>query len=195
MSRQLSLFTAGELPPAVDDLEGLLAGPAHLVRRPDAARLSLVVGVDWRVAALLAAFADRGLEGECTTTHDGRAVVRTPFSSRLLPLAGRWTRGARTVAPDGLRLDGPRLRLWTAAAGRPDEYGYLLALSDDDDGTWSAVGSALHEAGVPGTLIGVRAGGPAFRITGRRISRLGELVGDPPGDAAAGAWPLIGARP
>ncbi len=188
MRGQLSFFTAGELPPAVEDLEGLLAGPGHVVRRAAEARLSIVVGADWRVEALLAAFADRGLTGEATTSLDGRAGARTQFSARLTPLAGRWARGAHLAVPDGWRLDGSRLRLWSIAAGRPDDYGYLLQLAEDE-GRWAAVGSALHDAGVPGTLIGPRAGGPAYRITGRRIGRLVELVGPAPPGAGHDAWP------
>lgn len=190
MRGQLSFFTAGELPPGVDDLEGLLAGRGHLVRRGDAARLSIVVDAPWRAATLLAAFADRGLAGERALTLDDRDVVRTGFEARLLSLAGRWTRGARIVAPAGWRLDGPRVRLWTLAAGRPDDYGYLLPLADEEERTWAVVGSALHDAGIPATLVGPRAGGPAYRITGRRIGRLGELVGTPPDGVPTGAWPM-----
>ena len=44
--------------------------------------------------------------------------------------------------------------------------------------------------GLPATLLGPRAGGPAYRIVGRRrLGRLVELVGDPPVEAPAGAWP------
>ncbi len=192
MSQQLSLFAAGELPPAVDDLEGLLAGPGHLVRRPDAARLSVLVAASWRVAALLEEFAERGLVGERVETPAGRLVARTAFSPRLQPMAARWARGARILPPAGWRLDGPRLRLWTAAAGHCDDYGYLLPLADDTDageGRWSAVGAALHDAGVPGTLVGPRAGGPAYRFTGKRLTRLAELVGGAPAGAPVRDWP------
>jgi len=190
MSGQLSFFTAGELPPAVDDLEGLLAGPGQLVRRGAEVRIGVIVGEPWRAAVLLAAFDERGLAGEQATTHDGAPVVRTSFSTALAAVAGRWTRGARILPPAGLTLDGPRLRLWAVAAGRADPYGYALELGGADDGAWTSVGSALHDAGVPGTLIGPRAGGPAYRITGsRRLARLRELVGDPPAGASAGDWP------
>ncbi len=190
MFRQLSFFTAGALPPAVDDLEGLLAGPGQLVRRGDKASISAVVSEVWRVAALLSAFAERGLTGERDTTFDDQLAVRTGFSAALVPIAGRWTRGARVLPPDGFVLDGPRLRLWAIAAGRWDAYGYLLAVGGTDDAVWKAIGSALHDAGVPGTLIGPRAGGPAYRITGsRHLVRLRELLGEPPPDATATDWP------
>ncbi|PZS27117.1 MAG: hypothetical protein DLM59_16995 [Pseudonocardiales bacterium] len=190
MTRQLSFFTAGEVPPTVDDLEGLLAGPGHVVRRADEARIGVVVSGQWRVPCLLTAFAERGLAGDVATALDGQPAVRTAFSATLLPIAGRWTRGARILPPLGFGLDGPRLRLWAIAGGRGDEYGYALQLGDTDDGGWSAIGSALHDAGLPGTLVGPRADGPAYRITGtRRIARLRELVGEAPPGAPAEDWP------
>ncbi len=190
MTGQLSFFTAGALPPAVDDLEGLLAGPGQLVRRGTEARIGVVVGDGWRATVLLAGFDERGLGGEQIDAHDGLPAVRTAFSTALAKVAGRWTRGARILPPDGFALDGPRLRLWAIAAGRTDPYGYALELGGTDDGAWKAVGAALHDAGVPGTLIGPRAGGPAYRITGRRrLARLRELVGEPPVDAIARDWP------
>lgn len=190
MSGQLSFFTAGALPPTVDDLEGLLAGPGHIVRRRDEARISVVARDRWRVTALLAAFSDRGVPGEQAATVDGQPAVRTAFSAVLAPIAGRWSRGARIVPPAGFTLDGPQLRLWAVAAGRGDAYGYLLELGGSDDDVWSAIGSALHQSGLPATLVGPRAGGPAYRITGaRRLARLRELIGDPPPDARPGDWP------
>ncbi|MDQ6875806.1 MAG: hypothetical protein M3042_12190 [Actinomycetota bacterium] len=190
MSGQLSFFTAGALPPAIDDLEGLLAGPGQVVRRGGEARIGVVVDGHWRVEALLAAFAERGLGGEQHSSLEGQSAVRTSFSTGLAALAGRWTRGARTMPPDGFGLDGPRLRLWAVAAGRSDDYGFALALGGTDDAAWAAIGSALHDTGLPGALIGPRAGGPAYRITGgRRLARLRELVGDPPAGAAPSDWP------
>jgi len=55
-----------------------------------------------------------------------------------------------------------------------------------------AVGAALAAIGLPPVLLSARAGGPAYRITGRRrIARLAELVGDPPDAAPEGAWPVV----
>src|SRR4051812_31653563 len=114
MARQLSLFTAGLRPPAVTDLEGLLCGPAHLVHRPDAARISVLVSDPWRIAALRADLAVLALDGGVAVgdptgsagaddpLEGGALSVRTPFDPRLLPLARRWTRGARLSAPADL---------------------------------------------------------------------------------------------
>jgi hypothetical protein len=55
---------------------------------------------------------------------------------------------------------------------------------------WIAIGDALLAVGLPAVLVGVESGGPAYRIVGpRRITRLAELVGEPPVDAPAGVWP------
>ncbi|GAA4243415.1 hypothetical protein [Dactylosporangium darangshiense] len=55
---------------------------------------------------------------------------------------------------------------------------------------WIAVGDALEAAGLPAILVGAETGAPAYRIVGpRRITRLAELVGEPPADAPTGAWP------
>jgi hypothetical protein len=190
MARQLSLFTAGLRPPAVTDLEGLLCGPAHLVQRADGARLSVVVADAWRAEALQADLAVLDLDGgvRAAVTGDGLSV-RTPFDPRLLPLARRWTRGAHVAPPLDLVLDGGRLRWWVIAAGLPDPMGWLLKLNPVE-AVWSAAGSALAAAGVSGAFLGPRGEGPAYRLTGkRRLSRLRELVGDPPASVPREAWP------
>lgn len=190
MDEQLSFFAAASAAPQLSDLEGLLAGPGRLVRRPDAARISVLVAQDWRSDALLALLADRGLAGERSATEDGHAVVRTSFSADLLPLAERWTRGSMQTPPPGWTLDGPRLHCWAVVAGRSDEHGYLLSLATDREPFGTAVGASLHGAGVPGTLLGPRAGGPAYRITGqRRLRLLRELLGPPPAGAGPLDWP------
>jgi hypothetical protein len=51
---QLSLFGAAAREPALSDLEGLLAGTGQVVRRGEAARLSVVVEESWRVDVLVA---------------------------------------------------------------------------------------------------------------------------------------------
>ena len=188
---QLSFFSAEARPPSVDDLEGLLAGPGQVVRRDGLARVSVVVAEPWRVDALAAALADLGFEPETAPSSDGSGTtVRTPFSPALLPLALRWTSGAVTLPPVGFVLDGRRLRWWALAAGRPDAGGYALGLGQNDDAAWSAVGAALAAAGVPGTFLGPRADGPAYRVVGRRrLARLRELVGDPPEGWPPEAWP------
>jgi len=192
---QLSFFPSDSDTPSVSDLEGLLAGPGQVVRSADgrSARVSVVlpdlVSAPWRSAALLAAFAERGLGGGRSAGVEGLPCVRTDFSGTLLPLALAWARGAVKSPPPGFRLDGPRLRLWVVAAGRRDDHGYLLPLGEADSESWEPVGAALAAVGLAATLLGPRAGGPAYRVTGhRRSARLRELVGDPPPDAEE-AWP------
>jgi hypothetical protein len=192
---QLSLFSAGAREPAIADLEGLLAGPAQVVRRADRARVSVVVPAGWRVGSLVEELAALDIEAELDdeVSDDRRreAVgVGTPWMAALLPVADAWTRGAVKVPPAGWTMDGPRLRWWCIAAGSAAVGMYTLALGAHDDSAWPAVGAALAAAGIPGLLVGPRADGPAYRIVGqRRLARLRELVGDPPGGAPPGAWP------
>jgi hypothetical protein len=189
-SVQLSFFTAGAQSPDVADVEGLLAGPGQVVTVGAEARVSVVADAEWRVAALLAAFAERGLGGSRAVSVEGHEAVRTDFRAELLPLARAWARGAVKAPPAGFALDGPRLRLWVVAAGRSDDHGYLLPLGEADLPSWEAVGAALAAAGLAAVLIGPRAGGPAYRVTGRRrLLRLAELVGDPPMGVRPGEWP------
>jgi hypothetical protein len=187
---QLSFLTAGVRPPAVDDLEGLLLGVAQVVRLGGTARLSVLVEPSWRVAEVLAAYAERDLRGEAVPGEDGATSVRTPFSRTLLPVAERWVCGAVKSVPPGFALDGSRLRLWAVGAGRRDEHGYLLRLSPHDPAVWEPAGAALAGMGIAGALVGPRAGGPAYRITGRRRSiRLREYVGEAPFGAPSDDWP------
>jgi hypothetical protein len=186
----MSLFAAGTLPPAVTDLEGLLLGVAQVVRLGGTARLSVVVEDRWRVAAVLAAYDERGLRGEQAPTVEGQTSVRTPFSRHLEPLADRWVRGAIKCVPHRFVLDGPRLRLWAVAAGRTDDHGYLFRLSPNDVEIWQPAGAALAAAGLAASFLGPRAAGPAYRIVGqRRLARLREYLGDAPDGATATDWP------
>lgn len=191
MPGQLSFLTAGVRPPVVDDLEGLLLGVAQLVRLGGTARLSVLVEAPWRVGQVQAAYAERGLRGEAAPADDeGVISVRTPFSRTLGPVAQRWVRGAVKSVPVGFVLDGSRLRLWAIGAGRRDDHGYLLRLSPHDPQVWDAAGAALARGGLAGTFVGPRAGGPAYRITGRRrMVRLGEYVGERPAGAPPEDWP------
>ncbi len=91
-------------------------------------------------------------------------------------------------------LPGPReLRAWTLAAGTPEADRYLLGLDPHAPDTHSPLASALMRVGIAPTLIGTRGSHPALRISGRRrLSRLVENVGEPPGDVEAFAlWPRI----
>lgn len=192
MPGQLSFLTAGVRPPGVDDLEGLLLGVGQVVRLGGTARLSVLVEDTWRVEQVLAAYVERGLRGEVAPGEDdGVTSVRTPFSRTLGPVAQRWVRGAVKAVPAGFVLDGSRLRMWAIGAGRRDDHGYLLRLSPHDDQVWPAAGSALAWVGLAGTFVGPRAGGPAYRITGRRrMVRLGEYVGERPAAAPPEHWPV-----
>ena len=193
---QLALDGADGAPPRLEDLAGLLAGPAQGVLRGPAARVSVVVTDAWRVDALRAELAALDLGTSTTLALDSAAVaVRTAFSERLHPLAAAWQRGGGKRAPAGLALTGGALRLWCLAAGRATDAGYLLRLGAHDEPVWAPVGSALAAAGVAAVFVGARAEGPAYRVTGRRrLARLAELVGQPPPGVPGDAWPA-GPRP
>ena len=190
--RQLSLFSAGVRPPSVDDLDGLLVGPAHVVRRGGTARVSVLLPHPdrWRVEALLAGLDVLSLGGDTVEDELG-VTVRTRFAAELATLAARWTRGAVTTAPSDLVLDGPRLRWWCLAAGYADPLGFVLILGDDE-ATWARAGAALATAGVAATFVRPRLPGrlehEAYRVVGaRRLARLAELVG--PAPRGADGWP------
>lgn len=201
MAGQLSFFSAAARIPDADDLAGLLCGPAQVVRRDDGARVSVVLADAWRVSALVAELALRDLAAEVVAadetdgwygTRGGATSVRTPFLAALLPLAERWGGGGSGKrVPPRLLLDGPMLRLWYLAAGRPWEAGHSLGVGESDEAMWPAVGALLAAAGLPAAFVGPRGEGPAYRLTGRRrLARLAELVGDPPADAPDGTWPV-----
>jgi hypothetical protein len=189
---QLSLFGAAAREPALVDLEGLLAGNGQVVRRGDAARVSVVVEDSWRVAVLADELhAVLGLTAEIGPAETG-TTVGTPWLPGLRAIADDWTLGAVKCPPTGWALDGSRLRWWALSSGRSTAGMYTLALGASDEHAWLAVGSALSMVGVPGVLVGPRADGPAYRIVGRRrLGRLLELVGDPPAGAPDDAWPEI----
>ncbi|NBE82764.1 hypothetical protein [Micromonospora rubida] len=211
-ARQLSLFGAEAADPSVADLAGLLAGPGEMVRMGGTARLSIVVDAAWRVHVLVAELARRGLAATWEATADQRHLVRTSYASTLAPLTLAWFRdppgpapalaagGPAPAAPTagvpvkrppaGFHLNGRRLRLWVAAAGKSDPPGFLLRLGVDDEACREPVGAALAAVGLPAALLDAEAGGPAYRITGRRrLARLADLIGDPPPTAPPLAWP------
>jgi len=191
--RQLSLFGVEAAPPVPMDLAGLLAGAGQVTRMGGTARVSVVVDERWRAAVLLAECAQRAVAASCeSTTVEGHLVVRTAYSTVLAPLGRRWLAGAIKGPPADLYLDGRQLRLWYAAGGSPDgAQACALRLGvNDSEATWNAVGAALAGLGLPAVLLGPRAGGPAYRIVGRRrLGRLRELVGEAPAQAPPGAWP------
>lgn len=176
----------------VEVLEGLLAGPASMVRRGEAARISVVIPAaagdpTWRIENLRSEFAALELSSEITTTVGGQAVVRTEFAPSLLRLASQWARGATKAPPPSFALDGPKLRLWAIAAGHSEAGSYQFGLAEHDTAMRGAVEKALRAAGLTVTLVGHRAGGPAFRCTGRkRLDAVRTLIGPPPPEAD---WP------
>ncbi len=190
---QLSFFSAESVPPAVADLTGMLAAPGQAVMAGGGARLSVVVDQLWRAVALAEMIVEAGLKPEIASTDENNPLVRTAVDPQLLGIAAEWTRGAvKTVPPQW--LPGPReLRAWTLAAGTPEADRYLLGLDPHAPDTHSPLASALMRVGIAPTLIGTRGAHPALRISGRRrLSRLVENVGEPPGDVEAFShWPRI----
>ena len=192
---QLSFFSAESVPPAVADLTGMLAAPGQVVLvgsgAQAGARLSVVVDQVWRAQALAEMIVEAGLQPEIARTDENNPLVRTAVDPRLVAIAGQWTRGAvKTVPPQW--LPGPReLRAWTLAAGTADADRYLLGLDPHAPDTHSPLASAMMRVGIAPTLIGTRGSHPALRISGRRrLSRLVENVGEPPGNVDAFAqWP------
>ncbi|HVF19320.1 MAG TPA: hypothetical protein VNA14_03655 [Mycobacteriales bacterium] len=189
---QLSFFSADALPATPDDLEGLLCCAGQVVRQGDQARVSVVVPEDeeWRVQVLVDALHELGLGGEVVRAEGEALAVRTPFTPALSGLASRWSTAGAKRPPADLTLDGPKLRWWAMAGGRPDLQGFLLRLGHQDESSWPGIGAALARAGVPGALLGPRADGPAYRLIGaKRLARLRELVGAPPAGVPEGLWP------
>ena len=186
---QFSLFGAEAAAPELADLDGVLLAGGHWARSTTGARLSVVVTDQWRADALAAAFVERGVGGDdAIVTAASGFGVRTAFTPGLAEHAARWTRGANVGLPAGFRLSAGGLRLWAIAAGRRDEAGYLLATPEPDDALHRAAGAQLARLGVTAVSLGKR-GGPGWRVTSaKRLRRLIELLGPPPGGAEE-AWP------
>ncbi|MGC9668192.1 hypothetical protein ACNTMW_16755 [Planosporangium sp. 12N6] len=189
--KQLSLFGVEARPASPLDFEGLLAGAGQVVRMGGTARVSIVVDEPWRARALLVEARARGLTATCEPGEvEGHIGFRTAYSSALAALGAAWLRGAVKHPPPGFALEGRRLRLWAiAAGGRDGASAFTLRLGATGEPHWELVGRALATVGLPAVLLGPRAGGPAYRIVGRRrLARLAELVGDPPPGAPPGIW-------
>jgi hypothetical protein len=186
----MSLFGVEAVEPSVADLAGLLAGPGQVVRMGGTARVSVRVDHAWRVHVLVAELALRGLAATWVATVPGQHEVRTSYVSTLAPLGTAWLRGELKCPPDGFHLDGPRLRLWVAAAGSVEPAGFRLGFGPSEEACRDAVGGALDAVGLAAVLLDAGSGGPAYRITGRRrLARLAELVGGRPAAAPPGRWP------
>ncbi|MCW2541615.1 MAG: hypothetical protein JWN95_3340 [Frankiales bacterium] len=187
---QFSLFGAEVEDPVVRDLDGLLLAGAAWVRtdRDTAARLSVLVPDQWRVAALALEFAERGFTADTASAPGELTAVRTPITPLLAPEATRWIRGAAARLPEDLELSACGLRLWAIAAGRRDDAGYLLGVDDPDGPIHRAGGSQLSRLGVAAVSVGPR-GGPGWRVTSaKRLRRLAELIGTAPA-GAGDDWP------
>ncbi|HEU0087601.1 MAG TPA: hypothetical protein VFQ77_08115 [Pseudonocardiaceae bacterium] len=190
--RQPSLFSDQARSARVADLAGLLCaqGQVHGFGRGTAARVSIAVTEQWRAIEIVRACAERGLPAEWGRTAEDHYGVRTAFVAVLRSLATAWTRGAVKAVPGGCQLDGAVLRLWAIAAGAPDGRGYLLGLDPQAPGTHAPMAAALAAAGLAATARGPLAGRPVLRVSGRRrLSRLAELVGEPPLATPTGLWP------
>ncbi|MFV8048910.1 hypothetical protein [Mycobacterium sp. 48b] len=195
---QLSFFSAESVPPAVADLTGVLAGPGQVVLAgqggQQAARISVVVDELWRAQGLAEMISEAGLISEISRTDENNPLVRTALDPQLMLIAGEWTRGAVKTVPAGWLPGSRELRAWTLAAGTPEaDDRYLLGLDPHAPDTHPVLAAAMMRVGIAPTLIGTRGTHPALRISGRRrLSRLVENVGEPPGDPAALAhWPRI----
>ena len=99
-------------------------------------------------------------------------------------------RGQDRAAAVAARAEGTAgLDVGRRHARRRDRY--LLGLDPHAPDTHSALASAMMRVGIAPTLIGTRGAHPALRISGRRrLLRLVENVGEPPGDTEAfSQWP------
>ena len=204
---QLSLFSADLTPPQLVDLGGLLAAHGQITTGSDGVRLSILLAEPWRAAALLRECRVRDITavtppepiGAQSTADDpagqARAVVllQTERTPSLSGLAAQWTRGAVKSVPADIVLSPGFLRCWTLAAGHPADVGFVLGLDPHAPDTHEPLAAACAAAGLAGSLLGARGGGPAVRIVGyRRCSRLSEMIGSPPPEAPRNAFPALG---
>ena len=188
---QLSLFSADLTPPRLEDLGGLLAAHGQVAGGQDGVRLSILLADGWRADALLRECRVRDVPSQTAPPEDPDTTVllRTERIAVLEPLATQWTRGAVKAVPVDIILTPGFLRCWTLAAGHPSEVGFVLGLDPHAPDTHEPLAAACAAAGLAGSLLGVRGGGPAVRIVGhRRCSRLSEMIGTPPPEAPPGAF-------
>ena len=188
---QLSLFSADLTPPRLEDLGGLLAAHGQVAGGQDGVRLSILLADGWRADALLRECRVRDVPSRTAKPEDPDTAVllHTDRTAVLEPLATQWTRGAVKAVPGDISLTPGFLRCWTLAAGHPSDVGFVLGLDPHAPDTHEALAAACAAAGLAGSLLGVRGGGPAVRIVGhRRCSRLSEMIGTPPPEAPPGAF-------
>ena len=196
---QLSLFSADLTPPQLDDLGGLLAAHGQLATGRDGVRLSILLPDAWRARALLRECRVRDIPAEVVEDAESETsptVLRTDRTPLLDALASHWTRGSVKSVPADIVVSAGFLRCWTLAAGRPADIGFLLGVDPHAPDTHDPLAAACAAAGLAGSLLGVRGGGPAVRIVGyRRCARLAEMIGTPPPEAPPGAFPELGHHP
>ncbi len=189
---QLSFFSADYQPPLATDLGGLLAAHGQITAGPRGARLSILLDDDARAAAVVAECARRGVAAEVLTVQGPgpHLLMRTDRSEALLPLATAWTRGAVKSVPRDLVVSAGFARLWVIAAGRRDDAGYLLGVDPHAPEAVDDLIAAGSRAGIAGSFVGPRGGGPAIRVVGhRRLARLTDTVGSLPADLPADCPP------
>ncbi|MEP6560652.1 MAG: hypothetical protein ABJD68_06190 [Nakamurella sp.] len=212
---QLSLFSADLQAPHLADLAGLLAAHGQLTAGPERSEpgvveLSILLADGWRAQALLRECRVRDIPAETAAQDPAdptksssstlppaepfpQTVLRTEQSAMLSAMAVDWTASGGKSVPIDLILTAGLLRCWTIAAGRPADVGFLLGLDPCAPDTHEPLAAACAAAGLAGSLLGVRGGGPAVRIVGyRRCSRLAEMIGTPPPEAPPGAFPKLG---
>jgi hypothetical protein len=175
LQRQLVIFSADSARPSTRDLAGLLVGAAFVTTMGGTARVSVKVDAAWRVHALAAEFAARGLSIAWEQAQDA-FLVHTSYSTAL-----------RGLDPPSF-LDGCRLRLWFTAAGRIVEGSIVLRLGNNH----ALARRALAPLGLDGAI----ERGPAIRIQGTdKVARLADLIGQRPPSAPESAWPTRRERP
>lgn len=192
---QLSFFSAESMPPAVNDLGGLLAAQGQVAVSKGGARVSVVVDSLWRAEAIATLMAEADLEPEIGRSEEGRPLIRTAAVPQLTDLAAQWTRGAVKSVPAGWIPGAREQRAWVLAAGRVETDGqrYLLGLDPHAPDTHVTLAQSLMRAGVAPTIVGIRGSMPALRISGRRrLMHLAENIGQAPDDPDARRnWPHI----
>ena len=152
----------------------------------------MVIGDRVRAVALAAECSARGVDAEVVDAADsGRQLVRTVRCTELAGLAGAG------------RADPPRsfLTAWSSRPdfcgsgrwrlGSSDESGYLLGIDAHAPDSVEALIAACSRAGLAGSYIGSRGGGPGIRASWhRRLARLVDTVGTLPEGLPQQAYPV-----
>lgn len=189
---QLSFFSADFTPPTLADLGGLLAAHGQVTVNSRGARLSILLADRGRAEALIGECRIRGVSAEVRSVEGPgpQLLMRTERSPELNGLAADWTRGAVKSVPQGFAISAGFARIWAIAAGHLDDSGYLLGLDPHHPDMIDGLVVGCGHAGIAGSYIGVRGGGPAIRIVGhRRLLRLIDTIGTLPAGLPLGCYP------